>query len=96
MLFEVCLLYKIVANIIKHRQTPIQEPPKEELQCGFRPGRGFSDASFCLRVAIKKMRERDMETWVLLLGLVKAFDRVPRELLRRVMGEFGVPEKVVR
>ena len=47
-------------------------------------------------MAIKKRREHGMETWVLLLDLVKAFDRVPRTLLWRVMRKFGVPEKLVR
>jgi len=89
MLLEV--LYKVIANIIKTRLTPIQESLEQESQCGFRPGRGCSDASFSLRMAIKKRREHGMETWVLLLDLVKAFDRVPRTLLWRVMRKFGVP-----
>ena len=36
-----------------------------------------------------------MDTWALLLDLVKAFDRVPRELLWAVMRKLGVPEKLV-
>jgi len=94
MLLEV--LYKIVANLIKARLTPIQESLEQESQCGFRPGRGCSDASFSLRLAIKKRREHGLETWVLLLDLVKAFDRVPRALLWAVLRKFGVPGKLVR
>jgi len=94
MLLEV--LCKVVANITKTRLTPIQEALEQEPQCGFRPGRGCTDASFSLRMAIKKRREHGLETWVLLLDLVKAFDRVPRTLLWQVMRRFGVHEKVVR
>jgi len=94
MLLEV--LYKVVANIIKSRLTPIQESLEQESQCGFRPGRGCTDASFSLRMAIKKRREHGLETWVLLLDLVKAFDRVPRTLLWQVMRRFGVHDKIVR
>ena len=36
-----------------------------------------------------------METRVLLLDLVKAFDRVSRELLWSIMERFGFPEKIV-
>jgi len=94
MLLEV--LYKVIANLIKDRLTPIQESLEQESQCGFRPGRGCSDASFSLRMAIKKRREHGLETWVLLLDLVKAFDRVPRSLLWAVLRKFGVPGKLVR
>ena len=93
MLLEV--LYKVVANIIKVRLTPIQEALEKESQCGFRPGRGCSDASFSLRMAVKLRREHGMGSWVLLLDLVKAFDRVPRSLLWLVMLKYGVPPKVV-
>lgn len=34
------VLYKVVANVIKPRLTPIQEAPEQEPQCGFRPGGG--------------------------------------------------------
>ena len=94
MLLEV--LYKVVANILKARLTPIQESLEHESQCGFCPGRGCSDASCSLRMAIKKRREHGLETWVLLLDLVKAFGRVARTLLWQVMRKFGVLEKLVR
>jgi hypothetical protein len=94
MLLEV--LYKTVANLIKDRTTPIQESIDHESQCGFRPNRGCTDASFSLRMAVKKRREHGMESWVMLLDLVKAFDRVPRELLWQVLLKFGVPPKLVR
>jgi hypothetical protein len=32
-------------------------------------------------MAIRKRRERQLETWVVFLDLVKAFDRAPRVLL---------------
>ena len=62
MLLEV--LYKVVANVIKARLTPIQKSRQHESQCGFRPQRGCSDASFSLRMAVKKRREHGMESWV--------------------------------
>ena len=86
---------KIVAIVLDARLTPICESLEHETQCGFRPGRGTVDASFTLKQLLRKRREHGLESWVLLLDLVKAFDRVPRELLWLVLLRFGVPPKLV-
>ena len=69
------------ANILKSRLLPIQESLDHESQCDFRPGRGCADVVFAVKTALRKRREHGLETWVMFLDLVKAFDRVPRELL---------------
>ena len=96
MLLEV--VYKVVGNLLKFRIMPISEKldHEHEQQCGFRPFRGCMDAVFNLKSAIRKRKEHSMETWVLLLDLVKAFDRVPRELLWLVMERFGFPKLIIR
>ena len=93
MLLEVA--YKIIASLLKKRLTPIEESLDHETQCGFRPGRGCTDAVFTVKTALKKRREHGLETWVLFLDLVKAFDRVPREMLWLILKKFGVPEKLI-
>ena len=93
MLLEVA--YKIIAIIIHNRLQPIVESIDHESQCGFRQGRGCADAVFAVKLALKKRREHNQETWVLFLDLVKAFDRVPRELLWQILLKFGVSEKLV-
>ena len=93
MLLEIA--YKIVAIIINKRLQPLIERLDHENQCGFRKGRGCTDAVFTVKMAIKKRREHNLETWILFLDLVKAFDRVPRELLWCVLSKFGVPKKMI-
>ena len=88
--------YKIIAIILHNRLSPIVESLDHEPQCGFRPGRGCVDGIFTVKMAMKKRREHGLETWILFLGLVKAFDRVPRELLWEVLKIFGVPAKLIR
>ena len=61
----------------------------------FRPGRGCMDAIFTIKSAIKKRSEHGLHSWVLFLDLVKAFDRVPRDLLWKILTKFGVPKKLV-
>ena len=87
--------YKIIAIILHTRLLPIQENLDIESQCGFRPQRSCSDAVFTVKLAIKKRREHGLETWVLFLDLVKAFDRVPRELLWKILEKFGVQSKLI-
>ena len=89
------LAYKIVANLLHARLEPIVEKLDHEAQCGFRRWRGCSDAIFTVRQLLSKRREHGLETWVLFIDLVKAFDRVPRELLWKVMLRYGVPPKLV-
>ena len=93
MMLEVA--YKILANLLHARLEPIMESLDHETQCGFRRRRGCSDAIFTIQQLIAKRREHGLETWVLFIDLVKAFDRVPRELLWDVLRKFSVPPKIV-
>ena len=74
MMLEVC--YKIVANLLLERLKPIKEGLDHEAQCGFRSGRGGNDGIFTVKQLINKRREHGLETWVLFLDLVKAFDGI--------------------
>ena len=87
--------YKIVTIIIHNHLRPIAESLDQEAQCGFRPGRGCIDSIFTVKMAMKKRREHGQESWILFLDLVKAFDRVPRELLWLILEKFGVPKKLI-
>ena len=93
MLLEVA--YKIIAILLHTRLLPIQEGLDHEPQCGFRPERGCIDAIYTVKQALKKRREHGKESWVFFLDLVKAFDCVPRELLWKVLEQFGVPAKLI-
>ena len=87
---------KIIGNVMRERSRVISEKLEQEAQCGFRPDRGTCDGIWNVLMSIAKRREHGAETWVLLLDLVKAFDRVPRELLWQIMRKFGYPPKYMR
>ena len=90
--------YKIIGHILLARLKVIKENAKHldhEAQCGFRNGRGCRDGTFTVKSLVTKRREQHQETWILFLDLVKAFDKVPRELLWRVLTKLGVPDKLV-
>ena len=39
--------------------------------------------------------ETDKSTWVVFVDLIKAFDSINHELLFKLIGKFGIPDKVV-
>ena len=86
---------KIVCKLVLSRLTPIKESIDHESQCGFRPDRGCMDGIFTVKALVSKRREHGMETWLLFLDLVKAFDKVPRDLLWLVLSRYGVPAKLI-
>lgn len=87
--------YKIIAIILQERLRPIQESLNHESQCSFRPDQGCTDAIFTVKMTLKKRREYGLESWLFFLDLVKAFDRVPRDLIWLILERFGVPLKLV-
>ena len=89
------IAHKIITIILHSRLLPIEKSLDYEPQCGFHPGRGCMDAIFTIKTAIKKRSEHGLESWVLFLDLVKAFDGVPRELLWMILTKFGAPKKLI-
>ena len=50
--------YKIVSIVLNARLQPVAESlDDDESQCGFRPLRGCSDASFTVKQLLRKRRE---------------------------------------
>ena len=73
--------YKVVANVLKVRLGTIFESLGEhvESQNGFRMWRGCPDGIWNLKSTLRKLKAGGHECWLLLLDLVKAFDRCDRE-----------------
>ena len=86
---------KIVSMVINGRLQLLLKEVGIEEQNGFMGGRGGSDGIFCIRQALKKRREHGLESWVLFVDLVKAFDTVPRDVLFVVLAKFGVPPHLI-
>ena len=66
-----------------------------EQQFGFMPGKVTMNAVFILRQLQEKYLEKKKELCLAFIDLEKAFDRVPRELVRWAMRKSGVEEWLV-
>jgi hypothetical protein len=67
----------------------------DDMQFGFRPRRGTTDAIFIIRQVQEKFLAKNKELWIAVADLEKAFDRVPREVLWWALRRLGVEEWIV-
>jgi len=79
------------ARLDDHYESPrpVLKDGRFEAQSGFTRKRRCSDGSISLRQALKWRREYELESWVLFVDLVKAFDSLPRGVLRAVFADLA-------
>jgi exonuclease III len=94
----ICLLdiaSKILSSIMVGRMQLVQKEFGLEMQNGFKNGCGTVDGLFNTSLGLQKRKEHGLDTWVLFIDLMKAFDTVPRELLFQILRKFGMPDHFV-
>ena len=64
-------------------------------QAGFRKGRGTTEQIYILRNIIEQAAEWRSNLYVLFVDYEKAFDSVHRETLWKILGHYGIPEKLI-
>ena len=78
-------------------ETKIREKVKiDDMQFGFMPGKGTMDAIFIARQLQERFLEKKKELFFAFIDLEKAFDRVPREVVKWAMRKLGVDEWLVK
>ena len=65
-------------------------------KCDFECNRSNSDHIFCIRQILEKKWEYNEEVHQLFIDFKMAYDSVRREVLYKILIEFGIPRKLVR
>ena len=84
---------KVLERVIENR---VRSSVKiDDMQFGFRSGRGTTDAIFIVRQVQEKFLAKKKDLWMAFVDLEKAFDRVPRDVVWWALRFLKVEEWVV-
>ena len=87
--------YKILSNILLSRLIPYTKEIIGDHQSGFRRNRSNIDHIYSIRQILEKKWEYNEEVHQLFVDFKKAYDSVRRLVLYKILGEFGIPRKLV-
>ena len=92
---------KLLDHVMKGIERVIEKIIRErisidDMQFGFMPGRGTTDAIFILRQLQEKHLAKNKKLYSAFVDLEKAFDRVPRKVIWWAMRKLGIEEWIVR
>jgi hypothetical protein len=88
--------YKILSSVLLSWLTPYTKEIIGDHQCGFRRNRSTIDHIFRIRQILKKKCEYNEEVHQLFIDFKKAYDSVGREVLYKILIEFGIPRKLLK
>ena len=88
--------YKVLAQIIFRRLSPLANRFVEIYQAGFVEGRSTTDQIFTIRQILQKCREYRTPTHNLFIDFNAAYDTIDRKELWNVMDKNGFLGKLIR
>ena len=87
---------KVYGSILIEKVRSLTERLIGEEQCGFRSGRGCVDQVFVMKQMSEKFVGKNKSLYVAYMGLEKAYDRVDREAMWRVLGMYGINGQLLK
>ena len=86
---------KVYSRIVIGRVGLVTDDRVLDLQGAFAQGRGCADQIFVMRLIVEKYLEKDKRVYAVFVDLEKAYDRVDREDLWKVLRQYGVTGKLL-
>ena len=92
---------KLLDHVMKGMEKVIEKITRErisidDMQFGFMPGRGTTDAIFILRQLQEKHLAKNKKLYFAFVDLEKAFDCIPRKVIWWAMRKLGIEEWIVQ
>lgn len=89
-------IIKILEGIIENRIRTKTEHLLEDQQCAFRKGRSIQDHIFTTKQLIEKMHSQQRQLFLAFIDLEKAFDRINRNEIWRILDKYKINHKIIR
>ena len=86
---------KVYGKVIIERIREWTEHKVGEEQSGFRAGRGCMDQVFAVRQIVEKMLDKHKDVYFAFMDLEKAYDKIDRDALWKVLSMYGVRGKLL-
>ncbi|GFR65448.1 reverse transcriptase SR3-right [Elysia marginata] len=86
---------KVFNRVLLNRIKAATDPKLRDEQAGFRSNRSTTDQIATLRIVVEQSLEWNSPLIVNFLDYKKAFDSIDRELLWKIMRNYGIPENFV-
>ena len=83
---------KIISIFINTKLQKLLKTQGIAHQVGATPKLGCQDAVFVLKTFLQERREKLLDTWVVFIDLVKAYDSIQHKVIDETLHIFGVPE----
>ena len=87
---------KVYGRILINRIRDKTEDAIAEVQGGFRKGRGCADQTFIVRQICEKYIAKDKDVYFAFLDLEKAYDRIDRKAMWKVLRIYGIGGRLLR
>ena len=91
-----CVVGKLYGRVLIKRIRESTDGAIGEEQCGFRSGRGCTDQIFAVKQVCEKYLAKGKDVFWAFMDLEKAYDKVDREALWRVLRLYGVGGKLLK
>ena len=94
-----CNTYRRI-KLLKHAMKIVERIREsvniDSMQFGFMPGNGMTGALLAAQRMQSEYMDKKKKLYMYFVDIEKAFDRVPRKVMERVIGKKGLPEVIVR
>ena len=89
------VISKVVSIFLNNRLQRMLKTNGVPYQFGATPSLGCLDAVFTLKTLLQERREKGFDTWVTFIDLVKAYNLIQHDVIRKTLEILGAPANII-